>query len=193
MPGDTRFIRALPYVIAGAAASYLYYLAANFQFHARPGTLGPDVWPQAILALMIVVCLFEIVKIAAFGARAGEVGGVLEEIVEEAAEQQHPADSPLSTPIVESHPYLLVAGMALTACYVIFIQRLGFFIATMLYLALFIVLGGYRRWGVVAAVSVGGTLVLLFFFMKIVYVSLPIGQVPFSAVTLFLMRIMGIR
>lgn len=192
MPGDTRFIRALPYVIAGAAAGYLYYLAANFQFHARPGTLGPEVWPQAILALTIVVCLYEIVKIAAFGARAGEVGGVLEEIVGEAV-GQHAADNPLSTPPVESHPYLLIAGMALTACYVIFIQKLGFFIATMLYLALFIVLGGYRRWRVVAAVSVAGTLLLLFFFMKIVYVSLPIGQEPFSAVTLFLMRIMGIR
>ena len=83
--------------------------------------------------------------------------------------------------------------MALTAGYVIFIQRLGFFIATVLYLALFIVLGGYRRWAVVAAVSVGGTLLLLFFFMKVVYVSLPIGQVPFSAVTLFLMQVMGIR
>ena len=83
--------------------------------------------------------------------------------------------------------------MALTAGYVIFIQKLGFFIATALYLALFIVLGGYRRWGVVAAVSVAGTLLLLFFFMKVVYVSLPIGQEPFSAVTLFLMQVMGIR
>lgn len=192
MTGDTRLIRALPYVIAGAAASYLYYLAANFQFHARPGTLGPDVWPQAILTLMIVVCLYEIIKITAFGARAGEAGGVLEEIVGEAI-GQHAADSPPGTPSVESHPYLLIAGMALTACYVILLQTLGFFIATLLYLALFIVLGGYRRWRVVAAVSVAGTLLLLFFFMKIVYVSLPIGQEPFSAVTLFLMRIMGIR
>jgi putative tricarboxylic transport membrane protein len=76
---------------------------------------------------------------------------------------------------------------------VVFIQRLGFFVATVLYLALFVVLGGYRRWSVVAAVSVVGTLLLLFFFMKVVYVSLPIGQEPYSAVTLFLMRVMGIR
>jgi putative tricarboxylic transport membrane protein len=180
--------------VAGVAAGYLYYLASNFQFHARPGTLGPDFWPEAILALMIVVCLYQVVKIVAFGARAGEVGGVLEEIVEESAgKHADTAESPPGTPSVESHPYLLIAGMALTAGYVIFIQRLGFFIATALYLALFIVLGGYRRWGVVAAVSVIGTLLLLFFFMKVVYVSLPIGQEPFSAITLFLMQIMGIR
>jgi putative tricarboxylic transport membrane protein len=138
------------------------------------------------------VCLYQVAKIVAFGARAGEVGGVLEEIAEAFA-GQHTADSPPGTPPAESHPYLLIAGMALTAGYVIFIQRLGFFIATVLYLALFIVLGGYRRWGVVAAVSVAGTLLLLFFFMKVVYVSLPIGQEPFSAVTLFLMHVMGIR
>jgi putative tricarboxylic transport membrane protein len=61
------------------------------------------------------------------------------------------------------------------------------------YVAAFIALGGYRRWGVVAAVSVIGTVLLLFFFMKVVYVSLPLGQEPFLQVTLLLMKIMGIR
>ena len=192
MIGGARFIRALPYVVAGVAAGYLYYVASNFQFHERPGTLGPDFWPEAILALMIVTCLYKIVSVLVARNDAAEIGGVLEEIIEESV-GEHSAGSPPGTPLVESHPYLLIAGMALTAGYVIFIQRLGFFIATVLYLALFIVLGGYRRWGVVAAVSVGGTLLLLFFFMKVVYVSLPIGQVPFSAVTLFLMQVMGIR
>ena len=192
MIGGARFIRALPYVVAGVAAGYLYYVASNFQFHERPGTLGPDFWPEAILVLMIVTCLYKIVSGLVTRNDATEIGGVLEEIVEESVEK-HAAGSPLGKPVVESHPYLLIAGMALTAGYVIFIQRLGFFIATVLYLALFIVLGGYRRWAVVAAVSVGGTLLLLFFFMKVVYVSLPIGQVPFSAVTLFLMQVMGIR
>jgi hypothetical protein len=35
--------------------------------------------------------------------------------------------------------------------------------------------------------------VLLFIFMKLVYVSLPIGVAPFSEVTLFLMKLMAIR
>jgi putative tricarboxylic transport membrane protein len=175
--------------VVGAAAGYLYHVAAHFEFHARANTLGPDFWPKAILVLVIVTCLYKIV--AGLSARNGarDVGGVLEEIVEESTEKGVP-EQPPST---ERHPFLLIAGMALTACYVIFIHKLGFFVATVLYLALFIVLGGYRRWGVVAAVSVVGTLLLLFFFMKVVYVSLPIGQEPYSAVTLFLMRMMGIR
>lgn len=192
MSGGARFSKALPYVVPGVAAGYLYYVASNFQFNERPGTLGPDFWPEAILALMIVTCLCKIVSGLVARNDAAEIGGVLEEIIEESVEE-HTAGRPPGTPVVESHPYLLIAGMALTAGYVIFIQSLGFFIATVLYLALFIALGGYRRWGVVAAVSVAGTLLLLFFFMKVVYVSLPIGQVPFSAVTLFLMQVMGIR
>jgi putative tricarboxylic transport membrane protein len=73
------------------------------------------------------------------------------------------------------------------------VQPLGFVLATAPYLAAFIALGGYRRWGVNAAVSLIGTLAMMFFFMKVVYVSLPIGGEPFAQVTLALMRLMGIR
>lgn len=181
---DTRFSRIIPYAVVGTAAGYLYYVAANFEFHARAGTLGPDAWPKAILALIIVTCLY---KIAAglISRTEQDVSGVLEEFTGE-------GDQGAAAP-VESHPFLLVAGMALTALYVMFIQKLGFFVATVPYIALFVVLGGYRKWGIIVATSVLGTLLLLFFFMKVVYVSLPIGQEPFSAVTLFLMQVMGIR
>jgi hypothetical protein len=33
----------------------------------------------------------------------------------------------------------------------------------------------------------------MFVFMKIVYVSLPLGQGPFAEITFLLMRLMGIR
>jgi len=184
-----RLKRVLPYVLVGAAAGYLYYVAARFDFQQRAGTLGPDFWPKAILALVIAACLYEIVKTLVFGPRA-EVAGVLEELVEESA-QEHGgvgAGAP-----AESRPTLLIAGMALTALYVWVIPVLGFFSATVPYLAGFIGLGGYRRWGVIAAVSVIGTLLLFFIFVKLVYVSLPIGQGPFQQVTLALMRLLGVR
>ncbi len=192
MDDRSRLTRLGPYIVVGAAAGYLYYVAAHFEFHARAHTLGPDFWPKAILALIIATCVCKIVAGLAARGGAREAGGVLGEIVAESA-QKHALEMPAAEPVAKRYPFLLMAGMALTAGYVIFIQRLGFFVATVLYLALFILLGGYRRWRVVAVVSVVGTLLLLFFFMKVVYVSLPIGQEPFSAVTLFLMRIMGIR
>lgn len=189
MADIARLTRALPYALVGAAAGYLYYVAANFQYHARAGVLGPDFWPKALLALVIAACLYEIVMTLALGRR-DDVGGVLEEIVEESAEEHGGAAA--AAP-VESRPYLLLGGMALTALYVWTITKLGFFTATVPYLAAFVALGGYRRWGVIAAVSVIGTLLMMFFFMKVVYVSLPIGQEPFAQVTLLLMKLMGIR
>jgi putative tricarboxylic transport membrane protein len=184
-----RLTRILPYALVGAAAGYLYYVAANFQYHARTGTLGPDFWPKAILILMIAVCVWEIAKVILAGT-AHDAGGVLEDIVEQSAGQH--AETQTAAPI-ESHPGLLLAGMGATLLYVAASQQLGFFLATILYLGAFIRLGGYRRWPVIAAVSIVGTLVLLFIFMKLVYVSLPIGVAPFSEVTLLLMQIMGIR
>lgn len=182
---DNRVARIIPYAVVGVSAGYLYYVATKFEFHARAGTLGPDFWPKAILALIVFTCLYKIVTLLATRAQEADLGGVLEDFV--GAGDQGAIVPP------ESHPLMLLAGMGLTALYVMFIQKLGFFAATVPYIALFVVLGGYRRWGVIAAMSVIGTLVLLFFFMKVVYVSLPIGEPPFSAITLFLMQVMGIR
>lgn len=191
MATDARLAKALPYAIVGAAAGYLYYAAAHFQYHARAGTLGPDFWPQAILVLTIAVCLFEVIKIAVHGAHARDVAGVLENIVEESADK-HAAAEPDAAP-VESHPVLLLLGIGVTLLYVEAVQKLGFFLATVTYLIVFMRIGGYRRWGVIAATSLIGTLLLLFIFMRLVYVSLPIGVEPFAQVTLLLMQFMGIR
>lgn len=189
MAHAARLKRIVPYVLVGAGAGYLYYVATHFEFHRRVGTLGPDFWPKAILALVIATCFYEIVKTLVFGPRA-EVGGVLEELVEESAEEHGGMGAAAPA---ESHPGLLAAGMALTALYVWVIPVLGFFSATVPYLAGFIALGGYRRCGVVAAVSVIGTLLLFFIFVKLVYVSLPLGRGPFQQVTLALMQLLGVR
>ena len=37
------------------------------------------------------------------------------------------------------------------------------------------------------------TLELMFIFMKVVYVSLPLGVEPFSAVSLWLLKVMGVH
>ena len=45
----------------------------------------------------------------------------------------------------------------------------------------------------VLATSLVGSLLFMFMFMKVVYVSLPLGHEPFSQVSFLLMRLMGIR
>ena len=181
---------ALPYALVGGFASYLYYAATRIDFHRRADTLGPDVWPKLVLGLMIAVCLYEIVRVVLSPRRRGVATGVLQEIAEESVAKHGGGESLALGP---RSPLTLLGGIALTAFYVWIIQRLGFVLATAPYLVAFIALGGYRRWAVNAAVSVIGTLAMMFFFMKVVYVSLPIGQEPFAQVTLALMRLMGIR
>lgn len=177
---DQRLARALPYVVAGALAGYLLYDALHIQYHARAGTLGPDFWPAAILVLAIIVCVVEAGRIMVTGAAASE--GVLEGLAGEPPAVQ-----------TQRHPWVLLAGMGATLAYVELVQILGFFLATVAYLTAFIALGGYRRWKITAAVSIIGALVLMFVFMKLVYVSLPIGVAPFNTVTFLLMQLMGVR
>ncbi|MGH8720449.1 MAG: tripartite tricarboxylate transporter TctB family protein [Burkholderiales bacterium] len=179
----------LPYAIVGSAAAYLFYVATQIDFHRRAGTLGPDVWPKLVLGLMLAVCLYEIVRLLLSPQRRGGAAGVLQEMIE----QSKAAHGQAAEATAPASPLLLVGGIALTALYVWIIQRLGFVLATAPYLAAFIALGGYRRWAINLAVSGIGTLVMMFFFMKVVYISLPVGQEPFAQVTFALMRLMGIR
>jgi putative tricarboxylic transport membrane protein len=83
--------------------------------------------------------------------------------------------------------------MGVTLAYVLLADTLGFLLATAGFLFGFIAVGGYRRWGVAAACAVAGSLAMVVVFMKIVYVSLPLGVGPFRAVSLALLALLGVR
>ena len=136
----------------------------------------------------MLTCAFQIVKILFFDDAGEQVPGVLESIIEEA-----PAGEVVDTAPESRYPHLIVGGIVLTVAYVLLIERLGFFLCTFAYLAAFAWIGRYRRPLVVLASSLVGSLLFMFVFMKVVYVSLPLGQEPFSQVTFLLMRLMGIR
>lgn len=184
-----RIARVAPYALVGAASAYLYHVASRIEYHARTGVLGPDAWPKALLICVMALCCLQIVMALLPGGH-GKTANALDELIEESADEQ---DRAPGLDRAKHHPGILLGGMAISALYVWSVTRLGFFTATVLYLVAFIWLGGYRRWGVIAAVSVIGTLLLLFFFMKVVYVSLPIGDEPFAQVTLLLMKLLGVR
>jgi putative tricarboxylic transport membrane protein len=178
-----------PYVVVFAIAAYLYFQARQIDFAAPGGRIGPDFWPKVILLLAMATCAYEVAKNLLFRKAGRELPGVLQSIVEEAP------DEPGDLPVEEQrfYPHLLLIGVVLTVGYVLAIETLGFFLCTFLYLAGFMLVGRYRRIGVVLATSLAGSLVFMFVFMKIVYVSLPLGQAPFSEISFFLMRLMGIR
>ena len=185
MPG--RLTASLPYAALLAGAAYLFLQAGTFASAARPGQLGPDFWPRAVLVLLMVVCGYEIVR-----RLLGRP--VAPEATVEPAHDAAPGDEGDAAPASgERFPWRLAAGIGLTILYVLTLDELGFFVATALYLALFMIAGRYYRTRVVALSALLGSLAFVFVFMKIVYVSLPLGVGPFRALSIALLALLGIR
>ncbi len=168
----------LPYAALVLGAAFLYHETGSFANAGRPGQLGPDFWPRAVLVLLMIVCALEMVRRAL------------------AAPEAPPAAGARAKPHAEEearYPWLLAGGIAITVAYVPGIEYLGFFLATALYLAAFMLVGRYRRGGIIAASSILGSLAFVFVFMKIVYVSLPLGVGPFRQVSTALLAVLGIH
>ena len=183
---NPRYRGLLPYLLVLAAAAVLTWNALHFGYTPRGDRPGPDVWPRAILALMIAACIVRIVAVLRSPSRVDPV--MLQDVLSEALPGEREAAAP-----VTRFPRLLATGIALTIAYVALLSTLGFFLDTVLYIAALVRTGRYRRWPVIATVALAGALAFMFVFMRVVYLSLPIGVPPFSAVSLQLMQWMGIR
>ena len=189
MSSRRKAARVAPYVVVLGIAASLYYSASGIDFLAPGGRIGPDFWPKMVLTLMIATCVYEIIKITLFSSEES-VGGVMQTL----SESPPAADTaPLAQHEGRTYPMRLALGIGATVLYAAVVPVAGFFLTTFAYLTAFMALGRYRRMGVVIGVSLAGTVLVLYFFMKVAYISLPIGTAPFSAVSLFLMQVMGIR
>ncbi|HEX8013162.1 MAG TPA: tripartite tricarboxylate transporter TctB family protein [Casimicrobiaceae bacterium] len=186
---SARLGSAIPYALLLGGAAYLYVNAAQFAALAKPGELGPGFWPRAILGVLMLVCAVAIGRSLVSSSPVREPPPLAGAQPEVASERTHAEGE--TEPA--RHPYLLIAGIALSAGYVAGLEWLGFFVATALYLGLFMGLGRYPRRGVIASVSLVGSLAFVVVFMKIVYVSLPLGVGPFQAISVAILAALGIR
>lgn len=173
-----RLKAAAPYAALLAGAAYLFRDASRFAYSPRPGELGPDFWPKAILVLLMLACGWELV--------ARIVSRPVTPRVAVPTNSEAAAETP-------RYPGLLAAGALATLGYVLVLPQAGFFVSTALYLALFMLIGRYRRFGVIAATSLVGSLAFIFVFMRIVYVSLPLGVGPFQKLSLWILALLGIH
>ena len=148
---------------------------------ARGGQLGPGFWPRLVLAGLGLTCL---------------VKGVAEWRRQRAADPLRPAmvDARAieSERLAELSPRKLVAAIGLIIMYVLAAPAVGFAPATALFIATFMYLCGTRSVTVLAVNTVVGTALLLYLFVKLVYLPLPKGEGPFEAVSLALYRALGI-
>jgi hypothetical protein len=173
--------KSAPFVILFCVALFLFSLTLQFDFPHAPGRLGPDVWPQAILVLLMLTCAIGVVR--NFLVRSpGEAAQPAAWSTGEEAEVEAP-----------SRYILVVLGFALFLIYPVALEYLGFLAATFLLMALFMWIGQWRSPLGVLATSAIGTLVLFYTFRGIVYVSLPLGVGPFQEWTVWVAQLLNMR
>ena len=175
-----RLLRVLPHSVMLVVAGLLYWAATRIDAETG-GRIGPAVWPKAIIVFMGLLCAYEIVKRLVVRTEFTATGVVSN--MEQAVPEEGRG---------EGHHRMLFGGIALIAGYVFAVPWLGFFPATAIFLALFPRVGGLRKPVVSLVVSLAGTLLLAFVFLKLAYISLPLGEGPFRALSLGLMRLIGV-
>ncbi len=175
MPKILRLV--LPHGLMLLASGWLYWAATRIEAYTGGGSrIGPDAWPKAIIVFMGLLCAWEIVRRLVLRARDRAGGG---------------GDGEAKTAAL-SHPGMLAAGIAIVLGYVVTVPWIGFFVATLLFLAAFAWFGGLRRPVLVAVTSVTGSLVMVVMFMRVAYISLPLGEGPFRALSIALLAAIGV-
>lgn len=170
--------RVVPYVITLALAVFLYVKAGQFDMVGRPGMPGPDLWPKMACVLLGATSLIGLI-----GALFGPAG--------EAAPVEEVDEALVSPP--ETHPHLVWIGVAVTGAYVAAMPYVGFFTGTLVFAAALLVIGGMRRWRWLPLTALALSTVFTLIFMKVVYVSLPLGEGPFKDISLLVFRMLGIH
>ena len=178
--------RSAPFAILFCAAAYLFTLTLGFDFPHAPGRLGPDIWPQAILVLLMLTCAIGIARnfLGSDGPHAGDPAQLHAAL---------PGDIPLEEAEVPSRYSLVALGFALFLIYPLALEYVGFLVATFLLMAIFMRVGQWRNLVGVLATSAIGTLVLFYVFRGIVYVSLPLGVGPFHDWTVWVAQLLNMR
>jgi putative tricarboxylic transport membrane protein len=182
-PLRARLLTGAPYIITVIAAILLLIKAKEFEFDHVPGRIGPDAWPKLVLLLTIVAGAWATLKTLLFDdASNGTDPTTPTTDQREAAYTDEP----------EIHPARVWAALAGTLAYLWILHYLGFFISTFVFLAFIIYVGGYRRFTWLVFISLFGSLFFMAIFVRVVYVSLPVGIEPFSTVSLALLALLNL-
>lgn len=173
-----RVRHALPHLLMLGASVALYAAAMQIRGDGGSGRLGPDFWPKLVIALMGLLCLYEVLKRLLFGP-AAPAADAAADVAPAAAEREY--------------PLLLAAGAALVIGFVLAVPWLGFFATTLLFLAGFAWIGGFRRPLANLLVAAIGALVVVVLFTRVAYISLPLGEGVFRGLSLLLMAWLGVK
>lgn len=181
-----RLAAVVPHTLMLAVSGLLYFAAMRIESGALSGRIGPDGWPKFVIGVMAALCVYEIAKRLLVGTSFTATG-----LTQGLNRPPDDANRELAGREPKRHNGKLAAGIGLVAAFVLGVAYVGFFVGTALFLALFSWIGGYRRPVPVMSAAIVGALALLVIFMRVAYVSLPLGVGPFKALSLALLRLIG--
>ena len=189
-----RLVRALPFLIVLGVGFWLWREAGGFAL-ARPGHVGPEIWPRAILVLLIVSAIAGAIQALVRGADEGSTSALIKSATkavgregEIEADLQIEAGDPRTR-----RPFWAGVGIALLLGFVAVVPYLGFTLATFLLMFGVILCAGYQRPLVAGVTAALGTLAFFAIFQRLVYVSLPLGVGPFRELSTALMAAFGVK
>lgn len=167
MPPLARVVAPLAGVIVAVA---LFIDTRGLDDVARDGQLGPGFWPRLVLGGLGLACAAKVIEnrrrpALSDGARAAGLAGVRRDA--------------------------LAAAITSIVLYVVLTPWLGFPLVTAGFIGVFMVLAGSRSPVAIGLAAIAGTVVLLYVFVKLVYLPLPKGDGVFETLTLALYR--GLR
>ncbi len=128
---------------------------------------GASGWPRAIIVFIVLAVLGQLYH----DLRERKTGGQQAEV-----EAARPAG------VERDAAYYLRVGAVLLVplVYAALLERLGFYFLTPVFIVVFLLIGGERRWGWIIGVTIFLYALYLLLFAKLLYVGLPTGNVhPF--------------
>jgi putative tricarboxylic transport membrane protein len=189
-----RLVRALPFFIVLGVGFGLWYVTGGFAL-GRAGHIGPEVWPRAILVLLIASAIMGAIQALVRGIDEGSASALIKSATravgregEIEAELQIEAGDPRTR-----RPLWAGVGIALMLGFVAVVPFLGFTLTTFLLMYGVIWSAGYRRPLIAGVTAAAGTFAFFAVFQRLVYVSLPLGVGPFKDLSTALMAALGVK
>ena len=148
-------------VFAGLA----WYFSYDFSREVRGYRYGADTWPRLVIILMAIAATGQLVSVWRQAAQDGadaDQGGLLDRLLDTQLAPAARMGFLLLLPIV----------------YALLLEKTGFYFTTPVFLALYLLVSGERRWSRVLLIPliISGAITLLF--TRYLYMSLPVGYWP---------------
>ena len=157
-----------------AFAGTAYYFTFDFERGIEIYRFGAHGWPRVVIALIAIAALMQAFTV--LRRPSAPVSDAAAEPGSDAAEKGL------------AYKARVAATLLIPLVYAGLLERVGFYVLTPFFILAILLLAGERRWKTLIGVSLGIYAALVFFFGKLLYINLPVGNLhPFYDISNWLL------